>query len=536
MKGLMTSATQPHVLPSIVPSLPDALDDQALSAWLAARALREKIYLVDAAHRCFIFSAADTRLYPADPAISHKPLLEALGHAKQLFHLSLNEQEVAGLAVAPSNWPTLATRMGKTAFGTWWKRRAGLFDSGRGKSLPDRAVRRIWHEAGGRCMFEGCGEDLGGTPLSVSLSQIAYLAHIVAADEDGPRGSAAQSLPLSDDPENILLMCDAHHRLIDRIDANGFPVARLREMRARHVEQVRKQLESLAYPRSQGLALLTNIAGAASAPTTRDMRAAILDNRLSPLPVIESPLRGMLRDDRVPETFWRQLLREHELDLMQLVRRFDGSQTSADPFDVLSVFPFTSIPLLVLCGRIIGEGRPVKVHQYDPARGSFRWDPSRQAQSEGSFFLDAPAESSTCDEVLLSVELTAHSDFAALPADLALSLQSGQIRHVRIRAITPNSQCIGTEADLLQFTRRARDAVALVHDVLRAKKVHFIGVSPASSLFSFGQLLRGGHHPDYVIYDRADRQRPFRPAIILSGQQVSDALPLDSDNRSVTLR
>jgi hypothetical protein len=126
-----------------------------------------------------------------------------------------------------------------------------------GKRLPERAVRLIWHEAGGRCMFDGCGMDLGRTPLSTSLSQIAYLAHIVAADEDGPRGSAGESLRISDDPDNILLMCDAHHRLIDRIDANGFTVDRLREMRARHVEHVRRQMESLAYPSAEREATLT---------------------------------------------------------------------------------------------------------------------------------------------------------------------------------------------------------------------------------------------------------------------------------------
>ena len=60
------------------------------------------------------------------------------------------------------------------------------------------------------------GQDLGSTPLTTKNARIAYLAHIVASDPDGPRGNES-SHALSDSPENIMLMCDGHHRLIDRI-------------------------------------------------------------------------------------------------------------------------------------------------------------------------------------------------------------------------------------------------------------------------------------------------------------------------------
>lgn len=34
------------------------------------------------------------------------------------------------------------------------------------------------------------------------------------------------------------------------------------------------------------------------------------------------------------------------------------------------------------------------------------------------------------------------------------------------------------------------------------KKVHLIAVSPASTVFRFGQMLQAGHHPEYLVYDR----------------------------------
>jgi len=53
----------------------------------------------------------------------------------------------------------------------------------------------------------------------------AYIAHIVAEKPDGPRGDPARSPLLADAIENLMLLCDVHHRLIDR---EGLAVKRAR--------------------------------------------------------------------------------------------------------------------------------------------------------------------------------------------------------------------------------------------------------------------------------------------------------------------
>ncbi|HJW56935.1 MAG TPA: SAVED domain-containing protein [Burkholderiaceae bacterium] len=511
--------------------------DDALAHWLSERqAAGPTVFLVAAGHWCAVFDENDRTLRPVDPNEDGIATLRALAAARRLRHVTLQADAASSVAHAPGDWLTTATAMTVKDLKTWQKSREDLFDEGRGKRLTDRAIRLIWHEAGGRCMFEGCGLDLGHTPLTTKLSQTAYLAHIIAADKDGPRGNPEYSFQLSDDPENIMLMCDAHHRLIDRIDVESFPATRLQTMRARHVAFIRQQLDALAYPRTQGIAFLGNIAGTPSAPSERDMRNAMLDAQLSPLPTIAYPLLGTHRDDRLPATFWRHLLREHSPDLRELVRRFDGSHPTSERHDVLSVFPLTAVPLLVLCGRIVGEARPVKVFQFDPERASFCWDPQRTPQPVGGFFLQSPSDTSACAEVLLTIELTAEPDLAALPADLAQGLAAGSVRHVRLRTNSPNGRCIGHPDDLAQFSKIAREALALIQDTLRAQRIHLIGVSPASTLFRYGQLLRPGHHCTHVLYDRADRTRPFRPALVLTGQEVTDALPPDNECSTLTLR
>ena len=96
-------------------------------------------------------------------------------------------------------------------------------------------------------MYRGCCEDLGITPLTTQSGRTGYLAHIIASDPDGPRGDSATSHALSDEPENIMLMCDAHHRLIDRLDADSHPPERLQEMRRERSRMVRIALDGVGY-------------------------------------------------------------------------------------------------------------------------------------------------------------------------------------------------------------------------------------------------------------------------------------------------
>lgn len=71
----------------------------------------------------------------------------------------------------------------------------------------------------------------------------AYLAHIIAADPGGERGDPVLSHQLSNDPENLMLMCDPHHREIaDPAKIGRYTVAVLREMKREHEERVERHL------------------------------------------------------------------------------------------------------------------------------------------------------------------------------------------------------------------------------------------------------------------------------------------------------
>ena len=107
------------------------------------------------------------------------------------------------------------------------------------KSTPPLRVKiQLWRRAAGRCQYEGSNKPLWRDSLTQTEFNTAYIAHIIADTPSGPRGDIQLSEKLKADISNLMLMCDEHHRLIDREDVAGHPVARLLQMKLSHEARI----------------------------------------------------------------------------------------------------------------------------------------------------------------------------------------------------------------------------------------------------------------------------------------------------------
>ena len=103
-------------------------------------------------------------------------------------------------------------------------------------------------------MFEGCGADLTEDPVTRMRGNFATAAHNVAASEGGTRGVLYLSGSLADAPENILLLCDTHHRLVDTVAKADYPAATLSAMRRHFHETATTLLDALAFAATRAFA------------------------------------------------------------------------------------------------------------------------------------------------------------------------------------------------------------------------------------------------------------------------------------------
>lgn len=105
-------------------------------------------------------------------------------------------------------------------------------------TISEKVRQQIWLRAGGRCEYLGCNAPLWKDELTQAEMNRAYLAHIIADTPGGPRGDPILSAQLKTDPGNIMLLCDTHHRMIDREERDKHSVELLRKYKQAHEERI----------------------------------------------------------------------------------------------------------------------------------------------------------------------------------------------------------------------------------------------------------------------------------------------------------
>ncbi|WP_371865043.1 SAVED domain-containing protein [Massilia eburnea] len=478
---------------------------------------KKEVVLVHAGTTCKVYEKADNRgvLYSVDPEGKSKTAFKALARQKRLFTVEISPSEMAVAAITSTAWvPQQKSEENIEVLLEERKVHLGRVD-GRGEPVSLQTANQVWADAGGCCMFKGCGDDLSIVPLYNKGARIAYLAHIIASDPDGPRGTMEESHVLSNRPDNIMLMCDAHHRLIDSFAPDLYKAPRLREMRREHTLKVRSYRAAMRYPEAQVLTLFADLGNIPTHFPDSEFMEALLAEEFSMHSDVKRHLTYQNRDDRTAPDFWGNYLREMELPIRNMVQDL-GRRSAAE---ALAVFPLHHTPTLVLAGRIVGEARKVHVFQRSRQRQSWQWNLNASKHPVGTFAVSGLTNAQV-DEVLLTVELTARIDEQALPDGIIKAVANGNLPWIRLTTGDPNAECIQRKEDLEQVIDSARCAINSIQDKMHAKRVHLIVVSPASAAFGIGQLMQAGHHAVFTLYDRPNGQQLFREAFTINGHSV----------------
>ncbi|MEU5448274.1 MULTISPECIES: NACHT domain-containing NTPase [Streptomyces] len=115
-------------------------------------------------------------------------------------------------------------------------------------TIKDVDRKLLWVKSGDKCAFTGCHQELtvnvSESPERRKLVVIGEEAHIVAKEDDGPRGDPSMPSAERNSHENLMLLCPTHHTLIDKEKGANFSVETLLEMKRIHEEAVAAQRNS----------------------------------------------------------------------------------------------------------------------------------------------------------------------------------------------------------------------------------------------------------------------------------------------------
>lgn len=331
----------------------------------------------------------------------------------------------------------------------------------------------LWAISGGRCQYRGCNKILHTDILTKRKFNQSYIAHIVADSVGGPRGCATRSDLLKDDITNLMLLCDTHHRLIDRDDVVGNPESLLLEMKTEHENRIANACAISPDKQSHIVTLNANIG-----VHTPNVHYNVVSQFLSPdfYPAeaknIDLGTVNTLNKDSNPN-FWTS-------ELQNLQQRFDRllyPLLNNGEIKHISLFGFAPIPLLIKLGVLLNDITSVDVRQ--KRRNPDTWCFDDNIDTE--YVFETSLEKKT--NVALKLEL---SD--SITDDRITSVLGNDTSIYSIKIDNPNNDFVKSRKQIVDFGEKIKEAFREI------KRIHgqdaILNIFPAMPISLAVQLGR----------------------------------------------
>lgn len=367
--------------------------------------------------------------------------------------------------------------------------------------IPESVKIRLWGKSAGRCQYDGCNRPLWQDDVTQVEFNTAYIAHIIADKPDGPRGDPALSDQLKNDISNLMLLCDVHHRQIDKVDVAGHPVDLLRAMKARHESRI-ELVGSLGPNRQSHVLLYGANVGAHTAPLSLTKAAkAMLPDRY---PAEPHPIALGLQNSAVTDrdaVYWQS----EALQLERLFAQQVKPRLAQGHVDHLSVFALAPQPLLMKLGYLLSDIPAAEVFQLHREPPDWCWH---------------------ADPVDFDYVVSEPASFTGRPA-LVFSL-SATVTGERIERVLPNAAIWKMtvpvpDNDFLKgrgqaqlFRERVRhllDRIKTVHG--QTARLSVFPVMPVALAVDFGRVIMPKADLKMEIYDENQNLGGFERALSL---------------------
>jgi hypothetical protein len=370
--------------------------------------------------------------------------------------------------------------------------------------IPERVKVRLWGKAGGRCEYEGCNTRLWLDSLTQVEFNAAYIAHIIADQPGGPRGDPKLSELLKSDITNLMLMCDKHHRLIDREDIPGHPVERLKAMKALHEKRIDAVTDIVQDKQSHVILYGANIGAQGSPLSLREAALNMLPDRY---PASQQPLLLSLGnssfEDRTPE-FWQfEGLQVQNMVVQQIRPRIKSGEITH-----LSVFALAPQPLLMLLGYELSDIPFADVYQRRKEPQTWKWEDDPPSFD---FTIIEPPNLKTGDAALvfaLSASVTDERVTSVLGSDIPIW---------KVTIPEPDNDFVRSRVQTEAFRKLMRpllDKIKATHS--EKATIHVFPAMPVSLAVDFGRVLNAKSDLPLVVYDQNMKLGGFVKALSIN--------------------
>lgn len=372
-------------------------------------------------------------------------------------------------------------------------------------NISEKTKIQLWILSGGRCQY--CNKPLWRDDLTMADMNTAYIAHIVAADPNGPRGDAILSPKLAKELSNLMLMCDEHHRLIDVERVNEHPVDLLQRMKQKHEKRIELLTSLREDMKSHVLLYETNIGQHSAQVSWQQAIEAMIPNRYpaEAHPIELCFVNSSAKDDS--QVYW---VRERESLNYWITNSLQPRIISGD-VQHLSIFAFSTQPLLIELGRLLSDIPVADVYQRHREPPDWKWQDSPIGFE---FIIEEPSE--THATVALNLSLSATIDNSRITA----ILPQDNLSIWRMTIPTPNNDFLKSRDQLRMFRQQFRQLL----DRIKARHgqnalLHVFPAVPVSVAVEIGRVWMPKADLPMCIYDQNRKLGGFVKVLLFPENQ-----------------
>ena len=328
----------------------------------------------------------------------------------------------------------------------------------------------------------------------------AYIAHIVADVEGGPRGDEIRSPLLADNISNLMILCDRHHRLIDKEDVAGNPESSLLEMKKLHEERI-ERLTSIAPDMQSHIVIYKSNVGAHTPVITYESIREYLLPAHYPAQshAIDLGLSNSPQRDK-DANFWIA-----EIDNLQA--QFNDQlrpKLRKGEIKHISVFGFAPMPLLIMLGTLINDIQHAEIHQL--VRDPKTWN-LNNVSTATVYKVIEPSE--TLPTVALNISLS-----ATINNERISSVLGNDCSVYTLTIDEPFNDFLKSKKQLQDFSIEVRKLFNYIKSKYNAQTpLHVFPAMPIATAIEFGRVWMPKADMTLHIYDENTANSGFFKAI-----------------------
>lgn len=350
------------------------------------------------------------------------------------------------------------------------------------RHILEDTTRMLWAVSAGMCEFRGCTKLLYTHSVTKENVNQAERAHIYAFSEGGKRFSRLHQRDRINDIDNLMIMCEGCHKLIDSSNTD-YSAEDLLVMKKEHEDRIRLLIN--IKPNLQSEVVIYNCNIGDRPIRIQDFHAnESITPKFYPARITPINLSPDLRLYDNEAEFWNVMTKDLERQL--------AAHESTIRDKHISLFAIAPQPLLFKLGTILNRNYNVSVRQTQGDMTSWRWQ--KEEQTINLQADNATGGSST--RAAITIEITARLSDKEIE-----SVFEGH-RVYRIIAKDCSPFAIKSEADLSAFKQQYRNVLNRIRlECSPEVQVSLLPIAPASVSIEAGRQLMKGD-PVITVYDR----------------------------------